>query len=86
MDNKEEILSHCLAGMYMGNKIIYFDCGSGAANHINIDLLVYIKKYINVPIMVGGGINSYSQVKQLVLAGASYIVVGNALEDSSYID
>ena len=28
MNDKEDVLSHALAGQFMGNKLIYFDCGS----------------------------------------------------------
>lgn len=80
MNNKENILSHALAGQHLGNKLIYFDCGSGAENKIDLDLLEYIKMNIDVPIIVGGGIKSSQDTKDVVNAGAAYVVVGNSIE------
>ena len=86
MDNKTSILSHALAGEYMGNKLLYFDCGSGAEASIKHQLLVYIKSNINLPIIVGGGVKSYKEALELSNSGASYIVIGNALENDKYIE
>ena len=80
MNNYEMILSHALAGEYLGNKLIYFDCGSGARNIMNYQLLNRIKQSINIPIMVGGGIKRLEEINKLVENGASYVVVGNLLE------
>ena len=81
MHDKDLVLSHALAGQYLGNKIIYFDCGSGSDNTMNVELLKYISDNIDTPIMVGGGIKSKDNIETLVNAGASYIVIGNIIED-----
>ena len=86
MNRKELVLSHSLAGQYMGNKILYFDCGSGSTHSISKGLLSYISEKVDIDIMVGGGIKSLSEVKSLHDKGASFIVVGNALEDNSYVN
>jgi len=80
MDNFENVLKHALAGQYLGNKLIYFDCGSGAKNIIKTDLLKYIKNHIDIPIMVGGGIKSQNDISTLIDSGASYIVCGTMFE------
>ena len=80
MKNKENILSHALAGQHLGNKLIYFDCGSGAKNKIDLDLLEYIYKNIDIPIIAGGGIKSNKDIKDVVNAGAAYVVIGNSIE------
>ena len=85
MDDKELVLSHALAGQYMGNKLIYCDCGSGAETMIDLSLLSYLKSKLTIPIIIGGGIKSYKNVLDLSNAGASYIVIGNALENNSYL-
>ena len=48
MSDRDNVLKHALAGQYLGNQIIYFDCGSGAENIMDPSLLQYIKKYINI--------------------------------------
>ena len=85
MENKDNVLSHALAGEFMGNKLIYFDCGSGSDNSMTLDLLKYISNNINIPIVVGGGITSYKQAHDFYNKGASFVVIGNALENDKYI-
>ena len=80
MDHVEIILAHALAGEFMGNKLIFFDCGSGADKTVAKDVIQIIKKYVKIPIMVGGGITDNENLKDLISAGADYIVIGTALE------
>ncbi len=83
MNDYKTVLSHALAGEYLGNKIIYFDCGSGSKRIMDYKLLNQIKKSVNIPIMVGGGIKKLEQINKFVSNGASYVVIGNVLENSS---
>ena len=86
MLDKENVLSHALAGQFMGNDLVYFDCGSGSSNSMNLDLLKHISSNIEIPIIVGGGIDSYSKAIELSNCGASYVVIGNALENEEYVE
>ena len=80
MLDMDVVLSHALAGQYLGNQLIYFDNGSGAQNKININLLEYINKYIDIPIIVGGGLKNDKDIQEVVEAGASYVVLGTYFE------
>ena len=82
MSDTELVLSHALAGQYLGNKLIYFDCGSGAKKSMIPSLVKYISDNVNVPIMIGGGIKSKETIDKLVESGASYVIIGNFLESS----
>ena len=84
MNDKENVLSHALAGQFMGNKLIYFDCGSGSKFSIKSDLLSYISKEVKIPIIVGGGVKSYNEAIELSRSGASCVVIGNSLESGEY--
>ena len=84
MSDKNNVLSHALAGQFMGNELIYFDCGSGSTNTITLELLDYIASHIDIPIIVGGGIKSYKQAINLSKNGASCVVIGNSLEADEY--
>ena len=86
MDDRESILSHALAGQFMGNKLIYFDCGSGSSNKVSLELINYISKNINIPIIVGGGISTQADAIKYSKNGASFVVIGNALENNKYIN
>lgn len=71
-----------LAGELLGLKIIYMDGGSGAEKPISANMIKAVRKTIEVPLIVGGGINSVEKAKNALEAGADIIVVGNALEKS----
>ena len=74
------ILAHALAGEFLGKSLIFLESGSGAKQHVSCELLSYIKPYLNIPIIVGGGINTAKSANALVKAGADYIVTGTQLE------
>jgi len=74
------ILAHALAGEYLGKKYIFLDAGSGAKHHITCEIISYLKLYITIPIIVGGGINTVESASTLVNSGADYIVTGTQLE------
>ncbi|MEE9553618.1 MAG: geranylgeranylglyceryl/heptaprenylglyceryl phosphate synthase [candidate division Zixibacteria bacterium] len=79
--NKPEIVkAHALAAEYLGMKLVYLEAGSGAAKPISPDIVKAVKGYINLPIIVGGGITDPSYARRIASAGASFIVVGNVLE------
>lgn len=79
--------STAVAGEFLGNKLIYLDCGSGARFHANPDLVNKVKENINIPLVIGGGIRSKEEAETLFQSGADVIVVGNKLEeDPSFLD
>lgn len=84
-ENLTEIVSTALAGELLGLKAIYLEAGSGAKQQVNTRVIKAVKKAVNVPLFVGGGIDSYEKAKKVVQAGANYVVVGNALEKNLYL-
>lgn len=71
-----------MAGEMLGLKLIYLDAGSGAEREVNQKMISTIKKSVNVPVIVGGGINTPQKALNALYAGADLIVIGNALEKS----
>jgi phosphoglycerol geranylgeranyltransferase len=69
-----------LAGEMLGHRLIYLDAGSGAEREINAKMISTVRKTINVPLIVGGGINTSRKAITALEAGADMIVIGNALE------
>ncbi|MEM7107201.1 MAG: geranylgeranylglyceryl/heptaprenylglyceryl phosphate synthase [Bacteroidota bacterium] len=69
-----------MAGEMLGLKLIYMDAGSGAKHCIPSKMIRNVRKSIDIPLIVGGGINSPERVKQVLEAGADTIVIGNAIE------
>lgn len=69
-----------MAGEMLGLKTIYLDAGSGAEKEINTRMISAVRKAVNVPLIVGGGIDTTQKAIKALEAGADLIVVGNALE------
>lgn len=84
--NKPDIaMCTALAGEMLGLKLIYMDGGSGAQQPISPEMISTVKKNINIPLIIGGGIRTEQQVKDACRAGADIVVVGNATEDDRSI-
>ena len=69
-----------MAGEMLGLRCIYLDAGSGADKEISAKMVSAVRKVIDVPLIVGGGINTRQKALSALEAGADLIVVGNALE------
>ena len=80
MHRKDIIAAHALAGQYLGMKFIYLEAGSGAKYPVSTSIIKAVNKAINIPIIVGGGINTPDIAKSAVDAGASMIVTGTVIE------
>ncbi len=81
--NKVELaVAHALAGQYLGMRFIYLEGGSGAKNPVPPEMIRAVKQYIDVPLIVGGGIRSRNQALTAVSAGADIIVTGNIVEQT----
>ena len=71
-----------MAGEMLGLKLIYLDAGSGAEREVNQKMISTVKKSVDIPLIVGGGINTPQKAYNALEAGADMIVIGNALEKS----
>lgn len=79
--NKSDIAScTAMAGEMLGLKLIYMDAGSGAQRAIPTAMIQQVAKYIQIPLIIGGGITTAAKAKENCIAGADIIVVGNAVE------
>jgi phosphoglycerol geranylgeranyltransferase len=72
--------AHALAGQYFGMRFIYLEGGSGVANPVPPEMIKTVKKYLDVPLIVGGGIRTREQAATAAQAGADIIVTGNLIE------
>ena len=80
---KHEIaVAHALAGQYFGMKYIYLEAGSGAQNPVPAEMVKRVKENINIPLIVGGGLRQYDEVKKVFDAGADFVVLGSIIERS----
>jgi len=74
-----------MAGEMLGMKLIYMDAGSGAKFPVSTSMIRDVKKHLEIPVIVGGGIRSGEKAVELCNAGADVIVIGNAIEKDSAI-
>ncbi len=81
-DKPEIALAHSLAAKYIGMKYIYLEAGSGAPLTVPEDTISLIKKNVEMPLIVGGGIKDPETAGKKVTAGADVIVIGNHLENN----
>lgn len=82
--NKPEIaVSTALAAQYLGMKLIYLEGGSGADNHVPLEMINSVSNEIDIPLIVGGGIRNPNVAREMVKNGANIIVTGNYFEDKS---
>ncbi len=82
--NKPDIaVAHALAAKYLGFKFIYLEAGSGAENSVPVELIQAVAKIVDLPLIVGGGIVTPETARMKVDAGASFVVTGTIIENSS---
>ena len=69
-----------MAGEMLGLQLIYLDAGSGAHRPVSPAMIAAVRKVVDLPVIVGGGINSGEKAYEAFKAGADLIVVGNGIE------
>jgi phosphoglycerol geranylgeranyltransferase len=76
----EKAVSYALTAQYFGMECVYLEAGSGAEKPITDELIRSVKKALNIPVIVGGGIRSPEVARQKAAAGADVIVTGTIAE------
>jgi len=79
-------IAHSLAAQYLGMKMIYLEAGSGAERPVPCEMVRAVKQYVEIPVIVGGGINTPSKARNKVEAGADFVVIGTALDEHANIE
>ena len=79
--DKDDVAScTAMAGEMLGLKLIFMDGGSEAKNPISLSMINKVSSSINIPLIIGGGIDSGQKAVENCKAGADIIVVGNSIE------
>ena len=80
--NKPEIaIAFATAAELFGFDMVYLEAGSGATEPIPARTVYAVSKFIDVPLIVGGGIKTPEQAAKTVAAGANIIVQGTKYEE-----
>jgi len=72
--------AYSLAAQYLGMRLVYLEAGSGAPDTVTPEMVGLVKKVIDIPLIVGGGIRSPESAKKLAMAGADIFVTGTIIE------
>lgn len=78
----DAIIDTAKAGEFLGLKMIYLEAGSGATHPIDPEIIEGVKQALKIPLIVGGGIRSKSELQSAFNAGADLVVIGTAFEDN----
>ena len=79
-DDINRILDTAIAAELAGKKLIYLEAGSGALKPVGTEIISAVKKELDVPLIVGGGIRTKEQLNAAYQAGADMVVMGTAFE------
>ncbi|MCE3296894.1 MAG: geranylgeranylglyceryl phosphate synthase [Crocinitomicaceae bacterium] len=81
-DQKSIAVSTALAAVLQGKKVIYFDAGSGAKDCVPAEFISELRKYTDLPVIVGGGIRDIDRIRNYHESKTNVIVIGNRLEEN----
>jgi putative glycerol-1-phosphate prenyltransferase len=79
-DKPEVAACTAMAGEMLGLQMIYLDAGSGAQRPVSPRTIAAVRKSVEVPVVVGGGITTPQAAEDALQAGADVIVIGNGIE------
>ncbi|MGC6431943.1 MAG: geranylgeranylglyceryl/heptaprenylglyceryl phosphate synthase [Jejuia sp.] len=80
-ESVQTIIDTTKAGELLGMKLMYLEAGSGAKHAVSAEVIQKVKNELNIPLIVGGGIKSLSQLEKAYHSGADMVVVGTAFEE-----
>ncbi len=69
-----------MAGEQLGLRLMYLDGGSGAQQPVSAAMISAVRQAVEVPLIVGGGLNTGEKIYEALAAGADMVVIGNHLE------
>lgn len=80
-DDIDSAVGYALAAQYLGMNFFYLEAGSGAPEPVSNKMIAAVKKSINIPLVVGGGIRDAKTAGEKAKAGADIVVTGTKLEE-----
>lgn len=81
----ETAIGYALSTQYLGMDMFYLEAGSGAPEPVSDEMIAAVKKEIDIPLIVGGGIRSPKVAAQKTKAGADIVVTGTKLEQEKNV-
>lgn len=81
-DKTEIAIATAMACKFLNFQCIYLEAGSGARLPVPSEMIKAISNKINLPLIVGGGLQTTTQLELAYKSGADLAVVGNVVESS----
>ena len=85
-EDLDTAVKYAVGAQMFGMELFYLEGGSGVDQPIPSSLIAAVKRSIDIPLVVGGGISGAARAGDAVRAGADIIVTGNILERSRDIE
>jgi len=79
-DKPELAAAYALTAEYFGMRFIYLEAGSGAKQTVRPEMIRVVKEIVQIPLIIGGGIKTSKQAREIVNAGADIVVTGTVTE------
>jgi phosphoglycerol geranylgeranyltransferase len=79
------VVGYSLAAETLGMRFVYLEAGSGASKPIPPEVVRAVTSYVDIPVIVGGGIRTPSTAIAVKKAGASAIVTGTLVEEEAQV-
>ena len=79
--NAEKASSYAMVAEFFGMKFVYLEAGSGAFSHVPGGMISAVKSRLSIPLIVGGGIRTADDAREVLSSGADLIVQGTAVEE-----
>lgn len=82
-DKADLAVAYALASQYLGMRFVILESGSGAKEHVPLEIVTAVRKATSLTIVVAGGVKTPEQARALVEAGAHCVHIGTLIEDGS---
>ena len=79
-DDIETAVGYALATQYLGMQFFYLEAGSGANFPVSNEMINAVKRNIDIPLIIGGGIRNVETAREKAKAGADIVITGTTLE------
>lgn len=82
-DDIKQAVAYAIACEMYGMDLVYFEAGSGADRPVPPEMIAAIRKAVDIPLIIGGGIRTPEAAQAAREAGADIIVTGTLIEQCS---
>lgn len=83
-DNFWQAIGYALTAQFMGMSYVFLEAGNGAAQPVPAGMIRAVKREIDIPLIVGGGIRTAIDARRVRQAGADIVVTGTVIETAGY--